>query len=235
MVPEPSAPRDTSERKVTSTVKQTSGAAVVISSLVSSLVARSLASGLSMLDPSIQISDSVLIACALDPGPSRVLGPGGMVVPTKEPPSLPRESAVQRHLKKKKEHRMKVERTLKELNSEILQKEKEYEVLSANNSMLNDIWDTQVEVVPSIGLSENEKKLKIILKEKAALLESKPPPENKANHYYLKSKRLLQLEEDEVTAKKSKVKWLVQDTARLKIVVQRKKVQTKQIVQNRMF
>ena len=142
------------------------------------------------------------------------------------------QTPVQRCREKKKGHKMNVEKTLKELDSEILQTTNEYEVLSAKNLMLKEIWDNQVEVAPSIGLSENERTLKIILQEKAALLESKPPPKNKDKHYAAKTKRLLELEEDEVTAKRSKVKWLVQDTARLRSVVQKKKAQTKEIVQN---
>jgi len=142
---------------------------------------------------------------------------------------------LQRCRKKKKDHKMNVEKTLKELDSEILKTTNEYEVLSANNAMLNDIWDTQVEVAPSIGFPENEENLKIILKQKAALLESKPPLQNKDKHYAAKRKRLLELEENEVTAKKFKVTCLVQETARLRSMVQRKKVQTKQIVHNRML
>ena len=64
---------------------------------------------------------------------------------------------------------MNVEKTLKELDSEILQTTNEYEVISAKNLMLKEIWDTQVEVAPSIGLSENERTLKIILQEKSSL------------------------------------------------------------------
>lgn len=142
---------------------------------------------------------------------------------------------VQRCRKKQKVHKMKVAETLIELDSEIFQSKTEFEVLSSQNSILNDIWDIQNEIVPSIGLTENEKNLTTILQEKAALLASKPPLKNKEKHYAWKRKRLLQLEEDEVTVKKFRREWFVQETARMRSIVQRKRVQTKQIIQNRML